>query len=119
MDPNVNSFEVGEGRTRLTIAWRYWGADLHVHVGGGDHHIGAVALVGRSPDGKIHRHVSDIPPHKEGQVVERAALALHAEAGGNVCVTAGIHVDNASKLEIETILQTADEGIARLVRSLR
>ncbi len=115
----MKSFEIGTGRTRLTIAWERWGKDLHVHIGGGEHHIGAVALVGCSPDGKNHRHVGDIPPHKEAKIVERAARVLHMETGGNICVTAGIHIEEACKAEIETILRTVDEGIARIVQSLR
>ena len=75
--------------------------------------------MGDSPDGTTHEHVVDIPPHKEGQVVEGAGRALRAVVDGTVCVTAGIHIDNASKEEIDIILQMANDGIARLVRSLQ
>ncbi len=115
----MKSFEIGTGRSQLTITWKRWGKDIYVHIGGGVHHIGAVALAGCSPDGNNHLHVGDIPPHKEARIVERAARVLHMETGGNVCATSGIHIENACKAEIETILCTADEGIAQIVQSLR
>jgi hypothetical protein len=115
----MDSFEIGTGRTRLTVAWQFWGPDLHVHIGGGDHHIGAVALIGTTPAGHVHRQVARVPPHQEDRIVDAAAVALHTNTGGNVCVTAGVHVQDISKEEIETILQTADAGVDRLVRSLR
>ncbi len=115
----MKSFEIGTGRTQLTIAWKRWGKDIYVHIGAGVHHIGAVALVGCCPDGNTHWHIGDIPPHKEATIVERAAQVLHTETGRNVCATAGIHIEDACKAEVETILRIADEGIAQLVQSLR
>lgn len=114
----MDAFEIGEGRTRLSVAWTRWGRDLHVHIGGGAHHIGAVALFGRTPDGQAQRHVVCIPPHKEGPVVERAARALHEATGVNVCVSSGIHLDAISREEIDAVMRTAEEGVARLVRTL-
>jgi hypothetical protein len=115
----METFEIGTGRTRLTVAWQFWGPDLHVHIGGGDHHIGAVALVGTTPAGRVHREVARVPPHKEDRIVDAAAVALHKETGGNVCVTAGVHVDSISKEEIDSVLQTAQAGVDRLIHSLR
>ncbi len=114
----MESFEIGTGRTRLTVAWQYWGPDLHVHIGGGNHHIGAVALIGTAPDGSVHHEVARVPPHKEDRIVHQAAVALHKKTGGNVCVTAGIHIDDISKEEIETVLHTASAGVGRLIQSL-
>jgi len=115
----MHSFEIGEGRTRLTVAWTRWGRDLQVHIGGGEHHIGAVALAGCTPEGQIQRHMVRIPPHKEGPVVEQAARTLHEATGVNVCVSSGIHLDDISRGEIDTVLRTAEEGVARLARMLR
>ena len=43
--------EIGSGRTLVRVNWRFWGADLCVHIGGGDDHVGAVALAGRAENG--------------------------------------------------------------------
>lgn len=111
----MNEFEVGSGRTRLLFAWRRWGPDLHVHIAGGDHHIGAASLVGRQPDGRTYEGTFAVPPHKEDTVVARAAAALHQATGVNVSVTAGIHLDDITPDEIAAVLRTVDEGVARLI----
>jgi hypothetical protein len=115
----MESFDVGAGRTKLTIAYHRWGKDLHVHIGGGEHHIGAVALAGRTPSGQTHLEVVGIPPHKEDRIVEQAARTLQQATGHNVCVTAGIHVPNISKEEIEQILRTAAAGVAHVISTVQ
>ena len=45
----------------------------------------------------------------------RAAAALHQAVGVNVCVTAGIHLDDITPDEIAAVLRTVDEGVARLI----
>ena len=114
----MNTFNVGAGPTRLTFAWRWWGHDLHVHIGGGDHHIGAAALVGRQSDGQTYDGMIRVPPHKEDAVVRKAAQALHSATGATVCVTAGIHLDNITSRQIDAVLTTVDLGVARLARTL-
>jgi hypothetical protein len=110
----LDTLEVGTGRSRIRLDWRRWGQDLHVQISGGVHHIGAVALAGRGPDGRSYEHVLCIPPHKEDQLALRAAGKLHAALGVTVCVSAGVHVDRISPHEIVTVLENVEEGIARL-----
>jgi len=114
----MNTFETGRGRTRLTFTWQYWGDDLHVHIAGGRHHIGAVALAGRDPSGQAYLHALAVPPHKEDQMVLRAARALHEALGVTVCVTGGVHLGDITWEEISTVLQNADEGVGHLLRTL-
>ena len=111
----MNEFEVGSGRTRLLFAWRRWGPDLHVHIAGGDHHIGAACLCGCQSDDQRYEGTLAVPPHREDSVVARAAAALHQAVGVNVCVTAGIHLDDITPDEIAAVLRTVDEGVARLI----
>jgi hypothetical protein len=115
----MNMLETGSGRTRLRLAWQWWGSDLHVHIGGGQDHIGATALVGREPSGEAYARVLAVPTHKEGQMVLQAAERLHAALGGNVCVTGGVHLEKITRDEIALILQNAQEGIEGLVRVIR
>ncbi len=114
----MKTLQVGSGRTRVCLTWRRWGNDLHVHVGGGAHHIGAVAFVGRQPDGKTCASVLRISPHKEDQLAMNAAKALHAAIDGNVCVTAGVHLDAITRAEIAAVLRNAEKGVERLARRL-
>jgi len=115
----MNTLETGSGRTRVRLTWQRWGDDLHVHIGGGRDHIGAVALVGRDRSGETCARVLAVPPHKEDQMVLQAARRLHAAVGANVCVTGGVHVENITPDEIALIPLNAEEGIEQLVRMIR
>lgn len=111
-------FTIGEGRTRLHVSWQRRGADLHVHLHGGRDHLGAVALVGTAPDGTACGGTLAIPPHREGELVERAARRLHSAVGGRVCVTAGIHLDDITPAEIDAIRANAEAAVTRLAATL-
>lgn len=115
----MNTLETGDGRTRVCLAWQQWGGDLHVHIGGGEHHLGAVALVGRQPDGETCEGVLGVPPHKEAELALNAAKTLHAALGVSVCVTAGIHLDRITPAETAGVLRNVDHGVERLAALLR
>jgi len=115
----VNELETGTGRTRVCLTWKRWGDDLHVHVGGGEHHIGVVALAGRQPDGETYASVLCAPPHREGQLALNAAKTLHAATDATVCVTAGVHLDAITRGEIAAVLRNVEQGVERLARMLR
>jgi hypothetical protein len=115
----MSVLEVGTGRTRVHLTWRRWGQDLHVHVGGGDEHIGAAALVARRSDDDVYEGVLRVPPHREDELALKAARTLHAAAGTNVCVTAGVHVDGITGAEIEEVVRNIEVAIARLAGALR
>ena len=94
--------EIGSGRTLVRLTWQRWGTDLHVHIGGGDVHIGAAALAGRAD-----------------RLALAAARRLHAATAANVCVTAGIHVDAITPAEISAVTRNVEAGIERLAGELR
>lgn len=113
------SFTIGTGRGQVSVTWRVWRHDLHVHLGGGDDHVGAVAICGRSREGEVHLNVSAVPPHKEGPVAEEAARRLHEALGCNVAVSAGIHYDEITKQEIVAVVENARVGVGQLIARLR
>ena len=115
----METIETGTGRTRVRLNWRQWGADVHVHIAGGDHHLGAVALVGRKPSGDLYEDVLCIPPHKEDELTLRVAKRLHQALGVNICVSAGIHLDGISRAEIDALLRNVDEGVGQLAKMSR
>lgn len=115
----MNELETGTGRTRLTFSWRWHGRDLAVHIGGGSHHIGAVALVGRRHDETPSEQVVSLSPHKEGELALRAAKTLHEAMGVTVCVTAGIHLDAITESEIAGVLRVTEDGVQQLIRRLK
>lgn len=115
----MNILENGTGRARVRLTWQRWGNDLHVHVAGGEHHIGAAALVGRQAGGEACAGVLRVPPHKEDELALEAAKQLHAATGANVCVTAGIHVAGITRQELEAVLANVEAGVASLARRLQ
>ena len=99
--------ESGSGRTRIELSWEWCGDDLRVHIGGRGNHLGAVALVGRDPAGRVCSSVQRIPPHREDEIALRAAELLHGGTGRTTCVTAGIHLDKITPDEIEEVGRNA------------
>jgi hypothetical protein len=115
----MNRFTAGSGRAQLTFTWEPHGRDWSVHIGGGAHHLGAVAMAGRDPRGQPFQGTLCLPPHREGELALRAARALHDALGSTVCVSAGVHLDDISGDEIADVLRAADEGVQRLIAQLR
>ena len=115
----MEQLEIGSGRTRVRLTWRRWGRDLHVHVGGGDEHVGAAALAGRAADGETYAETLCVPPHKEDRLALAAAKMLHAATGVNVCVSAGIHLAGITPAEIAEVTRNVESGIERLAGELR
>ncbi len=102
----------------MTLEWKFHGQDLSVHIGGGDDHIGAVALAGREPEGGVFAHVLRIRPHREDVLAREAAATLHEALGVCVCVSAGIHVDAITPAEIEDVLGNVRAAVSELARGL-
>lgn len=115
----MQEFETGTGRTLVRLGWRRWGTDLYVHIGGGAAHVGAAALAGRTGDGESYARMLRIAPHKEGGLALAAAEKLHAATGGNVCVTAGIHVESITPSEIRDVTRNAELAVEHLAGELR
>jgi hypothetical protein len=91
------------------------GRDLCVSLSGGDTpHIGAVALAvphaGLSDPLKTDASVSlsTVTGHKEDELARKIAYRLAVKFNCTVSASCGIHIDNARKEEIFSILNAAD-----------
>ena len=103
-------------------AWRV-GADILAKVTGGTRpHIGAAALA--EPAGAPHPVTGEPAPsgsctmesavsvltakdHKDAIIAEMFAKKLCEKYGVNTCVSAGVHVDGASREEIALMVENA------------
>ena len=102
-------------RFSLTMSIVRMGSDLNVSLFGGDApHVGAVALAQphpglRTPE-KTDASVSvlAVTGHKEDRLAAKVAQTLASALDSRVCVACGIHLDNGSGQEIQTILRVAD-----------
>jgi hypothetical protein len=100
--------EHGEGRYKVWADVIETGEDLIVFIGGGEMpHIGSISI---SEKGGEPFSIS-VPEHKDYVVSSEAARKI-SEATSRVClVVVGIHVKNASKLDIQKLLRNSNKCI--------
>lgn len=89
----------------ITIRTIRAGRDYVWLVTGGEAHVGASAVA--YWDGREARaeHCA-VPGHKEAGLAVELAEMVCRELRATVAVTAGIHIDNATRGEIEAIVET-------------
>ncbi len=106
----------GEGRLKVSAHLFKIGEDYLVLIHGGEKsHIGGLALsVKGSPPIAF-----SLPQHKDYLVAVKAASMLSRDLGATCLVVAGIHVENASKEEIEILVKRSEECIRLLIDFIR
>lgn len=102
--------QVGKGRFRVEALVVVNGVDLAVTMGGGSlYHIGAVALAFPRPSLanpdliSASASVICVTGHKEDELARAAALRLAARFNRVVVVSVGLHLDEASPQDIDTL----------------
>ncbi len=116
----IRHIDRGAGRTRVTVDAHNLGGDLVIFIRNECPHVGAVA-VGEYDAGSHRTSVSVItrPGHKDDTVAQRAAHRISKSLKSPVCVVAGIHVDDITAEEIESILRNADLAVEELLQSMK
>lgn len=98
------TFSRALGRLKITATLFGLGPDLVIFLGGGDQHLGAVALAAT----QATMGCLQIPGHRESDPATRMASAIAAACGRNVAVCAGIHYDGITSAEISQVLAICD-----------
>lgn len=118
--------EEGEGKCRVWAFFFLLGDDLVVGIGGGERpHIGALAVAEPRPSRAKPDVISSTSSvitllgHKDDIVAREAADSLASETNRVVTVTAGIHVENATKKEIETLLANSRRVIQKIIKRIK
>ncbi len=111
-----------EAGTRWAVRCQgvYCGEDFAVTVTGGEReHLGAVSLGVYSPE-KNDASVSTatITGHRDDRISADWAARLSVALGVNVCVAAGIHVDDAASSDIERLLDNSEKCCGELLKQL-
>lgn len=100
---------VGSGRKRVKLESSFQGDDLLVRITGGEAHVGAVAVWnGRQADAPAT--VTELPHHREGPLAGDCAEILGRATGRTVVTVVGIHQDEATREEIESIVANAKQA---------
>ena len=91
----------GEGRYTVTLKSHKIGKDrLVIITGGEEEHIGSATLI----EEKGHLQTIIKKGHKDHIVAERMANIIYDKIGKDLLVICGIHIDNASKEEIDILV---------------
>jgi hypothetical protein len=115
------SLSAGSGRYQVEAVVVVCGRDLAIHIGGGESpHIGAAALAIPRPSLidkaalSASASVLCVVGHKEDEIARTAALRMAASVNACVTVTVGLHIDDASAIDITTLQSNFDKLIGEI-----
>ena len=102
------------------------GNDWNISIYGGDTpHIGAVAL-GIPRESLLHKNeisssvsILTITGHKEDVIVQNVAKKISSTINSTVVVSCGIHIDNITFIEIESLNSIIDEIVNELIQNIK
>ncbi|MFV9510269.1 hypothetical protein [Tepidibacillus sp. LV47] len=107
-----------ENPYQIQIRHDFMGDDLVILVTGGVAHIGAVATAYIDND-QVHVEVTELPHHKEGELAKEFAELLARSLHRSVSVLMGIHIDNATKKDIQQIVDYVQKAIKETIKELK
>lgn len=118
-------FHAGEGRLGITLLVTITQEGLVAQVFGGEKpHVGAVALSlprpGLADPGKVSCNTTVVPllGHKDDEIAKPVAEEIVKAWGSPVAVVAGVHVDNASREDIDSLISNCMEAAKALIKDL-
>ncbi len=96
------------------------GQDYQILISGGQAHIGASAVAVCYDRKQVKVNVSQIAVygHKEDELAQMIAKKLSRATGATVAVTAGIHFDGLSQVEIGQIVKISESLLDQLILEL-
>lgn len=100
----------GEGRLEVKLRSHLMGKDRIVYIFNEKEHLGAVAVAEYSHSNQ-RASVSVIgrSGHRDDEIARSAALAIARKTKRAVCVMVGIHVDHATRPEIEQVVKNVEK----------
>lgn len=112
---NTKQLEIGSNPYKISATVTLCGTDVAVIIGGGEKpHVGAVGLASSRPSLKDASMISAsvsvicVLGHKDDMLAREAALFLSSKFNINVVVSVGLHLDNATKEDIEKLKDNFD-----------
>ncbi len=109
----------GGGRTKVSLSAHYMGDGLVVCIHNENAHIGAVAI-GEYDHNEKRASTSVITRlgHKDDAVAQSAAHSISKATKRPVCVIAGIHLDDVTEEEINTLVENASIMVGEFIKSI-
>lgn len=101
---------VGEGRLQVELRSHTMGKDRIVFIYNGKEHLGAVAVAEYShSDQRASASVISRYGHRDDQIARSAALAIARKTKRAVCVIVGVHLDQATRQEIDQLVKNSEK----------
>jgi len=116
----VISAQVNTGsRFEITATAIPCGKDWNIAVCGGTlHHVGAIAVC--YPDSeKTTVNMIALPGHRDDLVAELFAQKISLAFRCHAAASAGIHIDNASKGDIQILIKSSEKCCEELIKKMK
>ena len=119
----IHEYELPVAGLRLRLRCLALGRDFCLVLGGGQEHIGAVALAQPRPSLEKPERVSAtasvlaLPGHQEDLLARELALKAASALDAPVCVLCGIHLDRAAPDTINSLVQAAHQLVEDFLAS--
>jgi hypothetical protein len=117
------SVTAGTGRYRIEVLTTLTAEGLIVQILGGEKpHVGAVALALPRPSlsspGELRASTTVVPlyGHRDDEIARPAAEKLAVACAQPVVVVAGVHIEAATREEIEMLVANVSEAVDGLTR---
>jgi len=102
----------GEGRYSVRLEFYNIGKDMLIVITGGEEeHIGSATLI----ESKGHLQTMIKKGHQDHVVSEKMANIIYDTIGKDLLVVCGIHIDDASKEEIDILVDNAQACVDRFI----
>lgn len=111
----------GEGRYKVEASAQFLGNDISVCVvGGTQFHIGAVSMAVYEPvrDSATVSTIS-VHTHRDDVIASQFSKSISREMKCTVCVSAGLHIDEADEDVIRVLRGNAAECCCSLITKLK
>ena len=119
----------GDGRYTVHVdAFSTEGKGLCAFLYGGEnpHNGGTVVAVPRLKSNSTHDHdftadiwISAVPHHKDTEIAVPIAKLMAVQLNEPISLTAGIHIDKASREEINLLCQNCQEAALQFIKKYR
>ena len=106
----------GEGRYSVRLESYDIGKDMLIVITGGEEdHIGSATLI----EAKSHLQTMIKKGHQDHVVSEKMANIIYDTIGKDLLVVCGIHIDDASKEEIDMLVHNAQKCVDIFLKEIK
>ena len=105
--------EFGDDELKVICEYKYIGDDLLVIISNKNPHIGGVSLFCNNT------YTIKKPNHKDHIISQKIAKQLGEILKKDVLVICGIHIDNATKKQIDLVIKNTEKCIQKLIKEIK